>query len=221
MRKGIPAPNGAFRDWEVNFLTLVVASQVAWALDVAFVTALQALQTPWAAAWAIVSTGNCTPSQRVAMREAKAAYISSLRIFIKTQILYNTLISDAQIEQLGLKRRDEHNTPVPVPSTVPIVTFVPVFLHKVKIFFHQQPDAEGVSRRGKPKGVKFTEFAYSIDAVPASPDDCKGRGLFPRSQRVLNFEASQAGKKVYLFARFMNERGDGGEWTNRMEFMIP
>ena len=220
MKKGIPARYSAFRDWEVNFLSLSNANKVAWVIDNAYLTALNASQLIWAAAWLIVSSGNCTSAQRTACRTAKKNYLALLRPFIQSFIMYNTNISDAQITELGLKRRGK-GSPVPAPTTVPIVEVLPVFIHKSKLFFRQQPDAEGVSRRGKPKGVKFIEIAHSINVEPNSPEDCPNKNLVSRSPQVITFHEAQAGQIVYYYARWISSRGEPGEYTNRQQFMIP
>lgn len=215
-----PKKDESFDIWQANFMTIIVANVVAWALG--SVTALQAAQTNWAAAWAVarIKTTRNT-GQVTAKKEAREAYEALLRPFIQQYIMVNPLITNQDRDAMQIKPRETERTPIPAPTTLPEVSTVPLVGNRVNIFFRQQPDAQGVSRRGKPDGVQFCELALSTGMMPQSPDQCSGRALASRTPFTAEFDAMQAGQRAYFYARWVNPKGEGGPWSERMEVVIP
>lgn len=221
MQKEIfPSKDESFDIWQANFMTIIVANVTAWALG--SVTALQSAQTVWAAAWAVArvkttrNTGDVT-----AKKEARESYEAVLRPFIQQYIMVNPLITNQDRDNMQIRPRATERTPIPAPTTLPEVSSIPQTGNRVKIYFRQQPDAQGVSRRGKPDGAQFCELAVSTGMMPQSPDQCNGRALASRSPYTAEFEQSQAGQKIYYYARWVNPKGEAGPWTERMECVIP
>lgn len=216
----IPRKDETFDVWQANFMTIIVAHATAWQLG--SVTALQDAKAAWEAAWAVacVKTTRNT-GQVTAKREARESYESLLRPFIQQNIMVNPLISNGDRDNMQIKPRATSRTPIPAPDSLPSISTMPLNGRRVNIFFRQQPDAQGVSRRGKPVGVQFCEFAYNHGEMPQSPKDCMGNKLVTRSPEVILFEKEKAGQKVYLYARWVNPKGEGGPWSERMEFIIP
>jgi hypothetical protein len=91
----------------------------------------------------------------------------------------------------------------------------------VKVFAKQGVDEAGVSRRGKPKGVGQIEIAVKVgDPAPASADDCITRYNTGRSPYLLHPQPADAGKRLYVFARWINTRHEQGPWTSDAITMI-
>ncbi|MBI3502950.1 MAG: hypothetical protein HY063_14255 [Bacteroidetes bacterium] len=221
-------PNGddIFNGYQLNFMTVLLANYGSWLINGSDVNALQVKQSAWASAYAAGGIGNKgtrTPAQVRAKTLARKDYEKAMREFVKRFISSNPLVSDPQKVALGVTVPKTHRTPAPVPNTTPNVDATQGNGNQVKVFFKQQPDEKGVSRRGKPKGIALMEILYKVgDTPPATVNDCNLSAMASRSPLKLNFDASNCGKKVYGFCRWRNTRNQPGEFTQLpLQVVIP
>ena len=218
----IPRPDNKFDTFQDVLVAAVSANAVAWGIPAGDVTALTTQQTLWAAAWNIAKDKqNSTTAQRKAKDLARVNYEAVLRPFIQKWIYRNALMDDAAVEQCGLKPRDKTRTPAPVPETIPMVEIMLVPGNMFHIVFRQQLDEPGSTRRGKPAGVAYCEFAFVIGDEPKSPNDCTKTFRASRSPIKMPAQAGAGGQKLWFYARWINTRGKEGPWTTLDSFTIP
>jgi len=218
----IPRSDGEFNDWQANFMTELAANAASWNIPATEVSSLQnPYQSGWTAAWGIVKTGNANSAQTKGKTVARAAYEKQLRSMVQRHIRRNPLISAEQLARLGV-RATKAKTTVQPPATMPQVDWKPMRGNKMKLFFRQEADEEGNSRRGKPEGVMLIQFVWNVGGTPpTNPRQCVNTLAVSRSPYIMDFEPEEAGQKVRFFARWLNAKGQGGDWTERMEFMVP
>ena len=131
-------------------------------------------------------------------------------------------MTDANRSSCGIKPIDLTRTRVPVPDTFPRVTLQPVSSYRVKIFVKQSEDENGVSKRGKPKGVKRFEVVYEVGtAVVTDVTACSKTRQESKNPLALTFLSTQAGLKLTVYARWMNNRNEGGPWSAVQTAIVP
>ena len=131
----IPSADGAFDDFQDNFVDVLVAKAASWGISNTDVTDLQALQNPWESAWGIVKTGNFTRQQRIAKDAKRKDYEKALRTFVQRQIRRNPLVTADDLGSLQVPLIDTVKTPQGLPATLPQVDSKPETGHLVKLFF--------------------------------------------------------------------------------------
>ena len=125
-------------------------------------------------------------------------------------------------------------TPIGKPDTKPEATYQVDIggFHRVNAFYKQQPDEDGVSRRGKPEGVARVVVAYMIIESPAegeipvditslNPDDFPKIVSGTRSPIKVAFLAGDKGKTVAIAMCWETERGIRGDWSPVQAITIP
>jgi hypothetical protein len=219
----IPAADDKFDTLQKTIVDKTTLNAATWQITMTEITDLLPLQTIWNNTYPPTKDKkNTTSQQREAKNLARKNYEKKLRRFIKVWIYANEHMTDADIELCGLNPHDKIRTRVPVPASVPQVDTRPEPGHRMKIFFKQSPDENGISKRGKPKDVAEIEFVAKIGApAPAGPDECNKTIREKRSPALAKFTTQEKGLTVYYFARWINNRGEGGGWTERGEFLIP
>ena len=221
--KLIPSKDEEFNSFQINLITQVTANATDWQIATLAITALTALQTIWAAAWANwVDESKRTKSVTQAKNTARKNYEASMRKFIKKWIYDNDAMTAANIMDCGLKPRDTTRTPVPIPDTVPVVEFGVMSGHRLKARVTQQPDAEGVSTRAKPKGVARIEIVYKLDTqniVP--PEECDKQVFSTKPIFEIPFTIQQAGQRLVGYSRWINSKEQYGSWCDVFTAIVP
>ena len=124
MKRGdnIPPKDADFDSFQSNLITQVTANTAAWGIMAAALALLLPLQMAWAAAWAIAKIKvNRSPGAVATKNQARAAYVTALRMFLRSNIFGNPLMTPGDIELCGLKPYDHTRTLIPVPVVQPIV----------------------------------------------------------------------------------------------------
>jgi len=207
----IPHADGKFNTFQSNFLTLVIANLLTWAIPVLASTALAVFQTDWNSKWAIAQNrGSRTPVDTKAKNVSKKAYIKALRAFVKTWITGNVAITDPQRLSLGVNVPKVTRTPMPVPTDQPFLE-VDENTHTIHIVsFRQSSD---VHSKGKPDGVASCEIRVQVGgALPVLPETCPI--VYIRGKAFsITYDVTLVGTTAYYFARWINTRGAPGPWT--------
>jgi hypothetical protein len=211
----IPRTDAEFDSFQLNLLDVCNTNAGTWNIPPAVLGSLAALQSVWAAAWAIAKIkNNRTPAQVAAKNVARKNYVNELRPFIQTHIYRNSLMTNDDIVECGLKPRDTVKTPVPVPTAVPVMELTTGAGNTLVIRFFRLDDETGAIRRGKPKGVARIEMAYQFTTEPASPDDCPHRATATRSPIRVTVSPSIRGQKIWYYVRWVNTREEAGPWSD-------
>jgi len=220
-KDNIPAKDADFDAFQANFITQVTTNQAIWNIVAVALGLLLPLQALWAAAWAIARVKvNRSPGAVAAKNQARRAYKAALRLFIKSNIFGNPVMTPGDIELCGLKPYDRARTRIPVPLQLPIVTLQHGAGNVFVVRYFRLDDETGAQRRGKPDGVAKIEFAYNINLQPASPEDCAEHRTSSRSPIRVDVLPSMRGQSVWFYARWVNVHDEAGPWTNLAFFVL-
>lgn len=218
--------------------------KVDWSIDQADIDEVTPLLTIWNTKYAVVKNKNMANS---ADREAKTLAREELEPvfsnFIEVNIYRNANMNASDISSCDLEPRKTTRTPSGKPQTIPQMEYRASQSHTIKAFYRQSPGTDGVSKRGKPKGVGRIEIAYLIiDQAPEppapnpnpnpnapaaasdnpanlNPDDFPKRISGTRTPVIISFLPIDAGKFALFFSRWVSTGNSPGDW-GQLEFMM-
>ena len=208
----IPAPDAEFDSWQVNWVTYAVANAVALGLDVVVdIPAIQAAQTAWDTDYdGHVTAAAAAQAARAAKDAERDTYVALLRSFSQ-QIQKRTGTTDAQRGGLGITIPDTEPTPVPAPTTAPVLNIVTS--ERLQHVVEASKTALEGGGLGKPTGVRGVQLWRKIgDPAPTAESDFEFVSEFTRTRMTLDYQMVQGGLTVYYQARWVGTRGDTGPW---------
>ena len=211
----IPSKDSEYNTFQNNVIASATTNAVAWGIPNTVITSITGFQTTWVGAYATyLDPALRTSGITQAKNDARFALTGPLRSLLQQYIQPNPAATPQQRVDMGIKPIDGRRTRSKIPETMPQVDLKNIGGHQVKIFFKQGVDEQGVSRRGKPEGVNRCNIVYKVgDPAPASFADCPVQVDASRSPLLIVFDPEDADKKLYVFARWVNPRNEGGAWT--------
>ena len=154
----------------------------------------------------------------------KAALKAAIRQAVKAYLMYNPAVTDADRDGLGLPIHKTTRTPVPPPTQL-----VDFFLKQSagsRVEAHYAPHDQNAEmkekREAKPYGVRGAEFGWAVlPEPPKSYDDLVHSAFDTRSPYTFQFDLPDAGKTLYVCARWENTTGQKGPWSEIKSVIIP
>jgi hypothetical protein len=222
MRKDyIPVKDTEFDAFQLNLVNQVTTNAMVWNILLTALTALAPLQAAWTAAWLVAQVKvNRSPAVIAAKRQTRTTYEAALRNFIQANIYHNTTMNDGDIELCGLRPYDRTRTPIPVPTTLPIVNLQRAPGNFFVVRYFRLEDETGAIHRGKPDKVAKIEFAYSLNMQPANPAACAFNKVSTRGPIRVEIPAGINGQTVWFYARWKNVYDAAGPWTDLDSFVL-
>jgi hypothetical protein len=221
----IPASDAAFHSWQGNLMSKVPAQATAWNIPAEAVAALQSLRTQWEAAYAAAGDPATRTSLAVkAKQDARKAYEAALRGFVKAYLTYNPALSDTDRENLELPVHKTTRTPIPPPAELVEFELRQASGSRVEVhFFPIGAHSEARERHeAKPYGVRGVELAWAtLPEPPKSYADLVHSVFDTRSPYTFRFDLADAGKTIYVCARWENTTGQKGPWSSIKSAIIP
>ena len=151
----------------------------------------------------------------LAEKEFKPVYRLLYTGFLKT----NPLVTDHDLEAMGMPKRNTKRKPSPVAAKAPDCDIdTSVQAHVTFHFFEK----DGDHKRAKPEGQHGVEIGWVIsDVAPTQWSELIHSGFDTRSPFTLKFESNQCGKTLYYALRWENTRGEKGPWSRITPVIIP
>jgi len=209
----IPAKDESFDVFQSNFIASVQPKLITWSIPTTEFTALTTLQTAWNTAWNKAKNKDTRSRADVqAKKEARKAFQSALRKFVRQWLAFNSKVTDADREALGLKVKDIEPTPMPVPDRAPDITIDAIkhLSHKLRLTDPANPHTQS-----KPKGVRAIQvFRFVGTSAPTDVSEYQFVGDATRFLFESKFTLADVGKTAYYLARYVNTRGIPGNWSN-------
>ena len=208
----IPRPDAEFDGWQVNWVTFAAANAVALGLDPLIdIPVIQAAQTAWDGDYdGHLTAAAAAQAARAAKDTERATFEAMLRSFSQ-QIQKRTGTTDALRAGLGITVPDTEPTPVPAPTTAPVLNIVTS--ERLRHVVEASKTALEGGGLGKPPGVRGVQLWRKIgDPAPASEADLEFVSEFTRTRMTLDYQMAQGGLTVYYQARWVGTRGDSGPW---------
>ncbi len=208
----VPAPDAEFDGWQANWVTFAAANAVELGLDpISDIPLITAAQTAWDADYDGHLTAQAAAQAARAAKDAeRSIYVALLRSFSQ-QIQKRTGTTDAQRGGLGVTIPDTEPTPIPAPTTAPVLNIVTAerLRHMVEAS-KTAPEGGGL---GKPAGVRGVQLWRKIgDPPPGGESDFEFVSEFTRTRMTLDYQMSQGGQTIYYQARWVSTRGETGPW---------
>lgn len=207
----IPNSDDGFRNWLQNFSNLIQQDAARYGLQPPDAAVISGMYTDFDTVFALVqSPATRTPGLVLQKDAIKASSKASCRVYAQ-QIKANAGVSDQDKLQLGLHINDTTKTPVPVPSSAPIMMITGSFSGEHILRY---ADETTPASRRKPAGVQFIEVYMTI-ATGADPVQSHSTsiGLYGRQPITVSQDQADAGKTATYFGRWVNTRGEKGPWS--------
>jgi hypothetical protein len=194
----IPAQDGKFNDWAKNVIAQLSGKADDWNIPAAEVGTLTANFTAWTAAWAAYQVPNHGKTDTLNKTGARKTLESAMRAFIKSFLLYNSAVTDADRQTLGIPIHDTTRTPATAPSTKPEAE---VKAAVREVFFHFR-DANS-EKRGKPAGTRCFEMRYQFAAAkPVSIDAFTKTATATKSPLTITVDEENRGGTLWYCMRW-------------------
>jgi hypothetical protein len=189
-----------------------------WEIPEAALTRLIAPKGRWETAYATFEDlAKRTSAVTIEKVEARKAFTRALRLFIKSHLTYNELVTDADRKDLGLPVHDTEPTPVGSIKSRPEVEVKFDAIQEHVLVVH---DSETKSA-GKPAGAAGFEVWRKVGGEPpASDEEWLLVVQATRSPHTLAYAQADVGKHVYYRLRWVNTRGVPGQWSEMVSAVI-
>lgn len=210
-RSYIPTKDADLVTWSKNFLDRLGNDPPNYGLTQEQKVKFQAVQSAYAAAFETANDSiTRSPANIQKKNTARKALVAKTRELVDICQAWPEMTDDKR-KELQISLRDNTPTPVPVPSTAPVIDISRVDGLTIKMRLHNGDS----TRRAKPAGVKgATLFSYVGDTPPVSLSDWTFEGSVTRTITQLTMPGSvAAGSKVWLTAFWFNTRSESGPAT--------
>ncbi|MBI4722613.1 MAG: hypothetical protein HY769_06405 [Candidatus Stahlbacteria bacterium] len=208
----MPTTDAGFDAFQSDFMTKVFPKLGAWGIPAGEYSMLSAFRVAWVNAWDKAKNKDSRSRADVRAKiEAKKAYVAVLRKFIREWIAFNSKVTNAEREWLGLKVKDTEPTPVGAPVDSPIISIN--FAYRDRHIVSAGPNPENEQRNAKPKGVASIELRMKVGgAAPVSAAETVPAAVITHSPYTAELGAHRD-KTVWWIARYLSTRGIPGPWS--------
>lgn len=215
----IPPKDADLDAWLTNFSTLITASPATYGLVASDATAIATQVANWTAAYTpVLSPSSKTKTAVADKNSAKIAATTLCRTYA-AQIRLNPGVSNMNKVALGLNLPNNAPSPVPAPSTFPLLTLASAgpLLHVLRFADNTTP-----ASRKKPAGALQMELWRGTGTAPlTSPSQCALFANVTKQPFQADFESGDGGKMATYFARWVTRTGLTGPWSAAVSLTVP
>lgn len=204
----LPARDADLSLWTDNFNTLITATPTAFGLIAGQATTYATANTAWQAALTAATNPATRTKPTVAAKNTAKANIVVLSRQYAQIVQGYPAITDMQLETLGLTVRSTGRTPVPPPTTFPLVSFVSSMAQTLTLAIADEltPNA-----RKRPFGTIGCEIYVKVGATPpVALADCQFLGLATRYPARFEVGGTAVGQRAYVWGRWVNRKSQPG-----------
>lgn len=205
----MPPREADFVTWITNFNMLILANPASYGLTSTQATTLNGLTTTYLGAYTLATSNTTRTPAGVASKNDARVNVTAYARSLASQIQQTPGITPDQILGLGLTVRKTQPTPVPAPTTSPLLSFVASTPGQQTI---RASDQNAPDKRGKPFGVLQLRLSVWITAqgveLTGNPDMVLP---YTKQPMAVNFGVGTAGK----VANYV------GAWTTRTGLIGP
>lgn len=219
----IPAPDTAYDSWLNNFQTVIAAAPADFGLTAPDAAAITLAYNNYHATYLLAGTapphrtpvnpGARTNVTVAAMNVQKASSMVTARAYASI-IGANAGVSAGNKALAGLTVRSTARTPIPAPTTIPILGFVAAGIGVHVLNYH---DATTPTAKAKPFGAIALQLVASIGNAPpvGGAAGLQQVGVYTKSPMQISMAsvASAVGANVYYYARWVTRRGLPGPFS--------
>ncbi len=207
----LPSKDQDLDAWSQNYDSKLTATPGAFGILAADALAYHGLAVDFTARLAASTNPGTRTKVTLQLKDiSRAALKAKARSLAKVINAYPP-ITNAQRAELGLTVRDLVPSPIPAPTTQPVVN---IEGSGGGLALLRLADETTPTRRAKPAGVFgaliYTKIGPATDPAPATIDDAKFAGVATRTIHSIGLPGGSAGKTIWVLAQWMNERGEPG-----------
>ncbi len=201
----IPKSDDGFRNWLQNFSNLIQQDAARYGLQPPDAAVISGMYTDFDTVFALVqSPATRTPGLVLQKDAIKASSKASCRVYAQ-QIKANAGVSDQDKLQLGLHINDTTKTPIPAPSSAPILNITGAFSGEHILRY---ADENTPTSRAKPPGVTQMELYVHVGpGATADWQEAEYVGVFTKNPIQYTFTPDKAGMTATYFARWRTAKG--------------
>lgn len=214
----LPTREADLDTWLANFKTLIAATPTNYGLVSSDGTAITTAFNNWHSAYLAAVNPTTRSALTVQAKNAQKAIVIPLVRSYAGTIQANHAVSDSLKMGLGLHVRDATPTPVPPPSTKPVLKIT-----KTDQGFQdlQAADEATPLRRARPTGsVGLLVYRFIGADSTSEPGDATFLTFVGKPSFESTFSTADRGKTVTYFARWTNARGEVGPWSFALSAQI-
>jgi hypothetical protein len=161
-----------------------------------------------------------TQTKTIKLAEAEDAFKPVYRRLYTGFLRESPLVTDDDLNSMGLPKRSSGRTPAPVPTEHPDADVDTSQLRRVTIHFYENKSAH---KKAKPAGVHGAEIRWNVFDAQQEVylDDLTNSSFDTNSPFTLEFTDRQRGKVLYFALRWENTRGEKGPFGPILNAIIP
>lgn len=203
----IPSGDAEFDAMLTLLANTVNTNAAAYGEDLGSLTALNTARSAWALAWPNYNNALAQAEGATATKVSARTDVEAELRALNRRVQARDTVTDTAKLQAGLPVHDPSNSPLPPPTSAPLlqVDTSQRLMHTISF-----RDAANPNRRGKPPGVFGCSLYVKIGTPPANLADATFVAVDTRSPYLFEFEPEDAGKIAYWIACWVNPRQDTG-----------
>jgi hypothetical protein len=215
----VPKKEAIFFNWQDVLMHHASTKYKTWNIPDDTWKKLLSEQTAYKTRYAVAEDpATHTPTAVLMRKEARAEYEALIRQVVKAHITYNPAVSDEDRKDMGLPIHDSKPTPAKDITSYPEAEVDSSVIRCAGIHFHDQ----GKTSKAKPEGAQAAVICWALlDHTPVSDEELIHTAIATHSPYVLEFDASDRGKTVYFYLRWINTRGKEGPKSEVYSAIIP
>jgi hypothetical protein len=221
MASAIPTRDAEYDAYLFNWKTILTATPALYGMLAADATAISAQYTAWHNAYVAASNLLTRTRSTVATKDSQKILSLSLLREQYGIIKANPAVLDANKVAIGVRVTDPVPTPIPAPTTNPVMAIIPSGTLQQLV---NMVDVTTPTTRAKPAGVTGALIVRKILAATApipEPEACTLLGFYSRTPfYVTEFTPTDSGKIAYYYARWTNAKGEEGPWSPVASAMV-
>lgn len=214
----IPAQDALFLAWLDNFDDITSVDFATLGLSAGQATDITTVRTDFDAAYALATNPATRTPVTVAAKDTSRATAEAVVRPLAQFIRNNPDVSDGDKIALGLTVPDVDPTPIPPPTTFPLLDMLNATpgVHKM-----QYRDSDTPTTKAKPYGAMQMELYRAIGTVAApDPTTAVFVGLVTKSPTMIDQNPDDAGKIATYFGRWVTRTGLTGPWSSGVSLTV-
>jgi len=213
----IPRPDAAFETFFRNITDFVLDNYVRWGhISKDDALALESQFDDWNNAYEKTLVPHI-PQLTTEKNRVRITTERALRAFINRFLRWPP-VSDLERDKMGIRNWDTIRTPQAAPTTVPEIEADTSVIRRISLRLRDF----GATHWAKPEHVHGMELTWGIkDARPEHVGALPHFETETANPVVLTFEEDERGKRVFFAARWINNRAQGGPWSDIESAFIP
>ena len=216
----LPQTDQELDAWALNFSEKITATPGTYGLMASDAAAIATAVNLYDDALALVLDPGGKTKATVADKNAKKAAMQvTLRQYAQMIKSNRGVSNDAKVA-LGLHINDDGPTPIPAPTTEPVLAVSGDAPLVQAVAFR---DATTPDRKAKPEGVSGMMLAVAVaasTAAPPAPEAAPVYGIATRQPYRVQFDTADKGKVAFYYGRWITGAGKVGPWSTVAQLMI-